>query len=307
MSGNELHNVLLESGTNELEILVFDVGDQRYGVNVAKVREVINPIHVTFLPDMDANVCGVFQLRERVIPLVDLGRVINNGGDRVADTGRVIIMEFNGVQVGFRVDSVRYIHRISNENVESTPDMPGVREAPITFVVQIDDEIVLMIDFERIIFEITGTDLFKLAAGRVGHDARRSEKRILLAEDSHTMRQIIISNLATAGYTHVTACTSGEETWKILEDSVKNQESLPVEVVVSDIEMPHMDGLRLTRLIKEHPLLKELPIIMFSSLVSPDNQKKCDSVGADAYIAKPQLDLLVELIDGFLLKEPVPA
>lgn len=123
---------------------------------------------------------------------------------------------------------------------------------------------------------------------------------MLLAEDSPTIRKAIKSNLVQAGYTQVTAAPNGSEAWSMLEASVVDEGAKPFTLIVTDIEMPQMDGLHLCKRIKEHPQLGNLPVVVFSSLVSDTNLKKCKAVGADAAITKPQMDRLVALLDQLL-------
>lgn len=295
------NDILLETGTNELEILVFVLADQRYGVNVAKVREVINPTDVTRLPETHPAVVGVFQLRDAVTPLIHLKLCLHQTEKADLSDGKIIIMEFNDARVGFFVDTVEQIYRVNWNAVSAIPAADDIQDTPVTSVTQINDTMVLMLDFEKLVFDIGGVDLFAQSAKRIRQNLSRGDQRILLAEDSTVMRTLINSNLNNAGYTNVVTCTDGEEAWAALSDSVSDSGSPGFELLVTDIEMPRIDGLHLTRRVKEDARLKHIPVIIFSSLVSADNQKKCEAVGADAQITKPQLAELVGLIDGLLL------
>lgn len=295
------HAILLESGTNELEVLVFALRGQRYGVNVAKVREVIEPLDVTALPQSHEAVSGVFQLRETVTPLIDLQRCLGREDNDLA-SGKIIILEFNDARVGFLVDSVEQIHRVSWSSVSAVPDMEGLRGAPVTSVAHIGDDMVLMIDFEKLVFDVGGVDLFEESAKSIHRNDARAERRILLAEDSHVMQMLIKTNLVKAGYVNVEVCNDGQDAWDRLESGLAGGTSPVFDMIITDIEMPRIDGLHLTQRIKEHPELGTIPVVIFSSLVSNDNQKKCEAVGADAQITKPQLGELVELCDRLMAK-----
>lgn len=294
------HDILLESGTNELEVLIFMLCGQRYGVNVAKVREVILPPPVTHLPESHASVMGMFRLRDSVTPLIDLAGCLGRRESSDLREGKIIIMEFNDSRVGFLVDAVEHIHRVSWQKVTALPNVQGVRETPITSVAHIKDQMVLMLDFEKLVFEIGGVDLFEQAAARIPAADDRGQQRILLAEDSNVMRKLIMSNLVKSGYTGVTLAHDGQEAWDFLEKNIGGGDP-GFDLMITDIEMPRIDGLHLTKKVKDHPQMKHIPVIIFSSLVSIDNEKKCKSVGANAQITKPQLDQLVSLIDGLLL------
>jgi two-component system chemotaxis response regulator CheV len=186
--------------------------------------------------------------------------------------------------------------------VSSVPAVEGVQDAPVTSVAHINDNMVLMLDFEQIVHEIGGVDLFAQSASRIEKNFDRGNQRILLAEDSGMMRKLIENNIVKAGYANLEVCTDGQEAWDTLERDVAAGGISSFALVISDIEMPRMDGLHLTKRIKGHAALKHLPVIIFSSLVSIDNQKKCAAVGADAQITKPQLAELVELIDRLIVE-----
>ncbi len=301
MAKADLTGILLESGTNELEVLVFGLGGQRFGVNVAKVREVIEPSPVTVLPEMHEKVMGMFRLRDSVIPLINLPKCLGTPEPKSNTAGNTIVMEFNEYRVGFFVDEVNYIHRVNVSGIQSLPDLEGVRDAPVTYIVKIDEDLIPMIDFERIVFDISGFDMLAIDPATAEQKEHRSKIKILLAEDSHTMRRIIQENLGTAGYTDVTGCTDGLHAWETLEADLDEHGGVTsFDFLVSDIEMPKMDGLKLTRTLKEHQKLKHIPVVVCSSIASPDNEKKCKAVGADAQITKPQLNLLVDLVDKLL-------
>ncbi len=295
--------ILLESGTNELEVLVFSLAGQRYGVNVAKVREVIKPVTTASLPGSHAAVDGVFQLREKVIPLVNLQRALDLSGSGEGGEGKIIVMEFNDTRVAFLVDTVEQIYRVSWKDVSSAPDGSGLSAAPLTSIAFIDEAMIPMLDFERLVFEIAGVDLFDEPEQSENEGANRGAVRILLAEDSHVMRMLIEKNLSKAGYRNLTLCNDGQQAWDALQENHRDHgEAGPFDLLITDIEMPQIDGLHLTRRIREHDYWDTLPIIIFSSIVSIDNEKKCRSVGADAQITKPQLGELVSLVDGIMEK-----
>ncbi len=295
-------SILTEAGTNELEVLVFSLGDERYGVNVAKVREVIEPVRVTSMPESHAAVPGLFRLRDHVIPLIDLRRAL--GDIRASDLtqGKIIVMEFNDTRVGFFVDAVEQIHRVNWKSVAATPELQGVRDAPLTSIAFIRDRMILMLDFERIVFEIAGFDLFAQRVETAPEGSDRNSVRILFAEDSRVMRNLIQTNLVRAGYSNVTLCNDGALAWEALERDLAENGRTTFDLLITDIEMPGIDGLHLTKKLKENPSMKQLPVVIFSSIVSIDNEKKCQSVGADAQITKPQLAELVTLVERLVAK-----
>ena len=295
-------DILLESGTNEVEVLVFRVGAYRLGINVAKVREILPSQKITRLPKAHPSVVGCFQLRNNVVPCVSLHKHLRQ--DANADDNCVLILtEFNCSQSAFIVDEVERIHRISWEEILPAPPIVTDVASPITAVTSLEGHLVIMLDFETITAEVSQANEQSVEIAHL-HDAGREAVRVLVADDSPTVRLAVISTLHAAGYTQVTAFEHGELAWNWLQQRLlEDGDATPVvDLVVSDVEMPSMDGFRLTRNIKEHPALGNIPVVLYSSIVTPDNHKKGAQVGADAQIAKPELKRVVELADELALK-----
>lgn len=292
-------NILLESGTNELEVLVFAVGDSVFGVNVAKVREVILPREYAVSPEQPDCVLGMFNLRGGVLSLVDLHKYLDitpcNANPK---QHRIIVTEFNGQRAAFRVERVEHIHRMSWENVDAVPDTGGDHHFAITGITKINDQLVLMLDFESILDEIAMQDQLHVECVENTLGVDRENHRIFLAEDSKFIRNIMVNLLTNSGYTKVESFGHGRACWNRLMKAVETGDT--PSVIVTDIEMPMMDGLALTRNIKSHPQLKHIPVVLFSSLITDDTRHKGQQVGADDQIHKPQLKQLVELADGWI-------
>jgi two-component system chemotaxis response regulator CheV len=291
-------DILLDAGTNELEVLVFTVGGTHFGVNVAKVREVIRAQPLTRSPDMPETVDGMFNMRGQIISVVDLRKHLRIASKGDAAAERWIVTEFNGLRTGFRVDSVDQIHRLSWSLVKPAPDVDSIAEggySTCTGVIDLKGNLVLMLDFESIADSILMQKklLVEHVENELGVD--RASKRVIMCEDSPFIRSRILQALRVAGYANSTVVSDGQAAWELLEQAAARGER--VDAVVSDIEMPRMDGLHLTRRIKESPQLRSTPVILFSSLISADNRKKGEQVGADLQIAKPELAEMVKLID----------
>ncbi|NOT02626.1 MAG: chemotaxis protein CheV [Phycisphaerales bacterium] len=290
-------NILVESGTNELEVFVFLLNGGRFGVNVAKVREILGPVPLTRLPQSHPAVRGVFRLRDGVFPLVDLRRFFAMPALEDEREVRTIVMEFNDRRLGFQVDGVERIHRISWSQMGEVPLAGEQQDAAIIGVSHIAEKLVLMVDFERIAFRIAGQDALESLDEETGA-IDRSAYTVVLAEDSPTIRKLLLSSLDTARFGRVMVFNDGQAALDaVLEMHAAGERP---DVIVTDIEMPRMDGLHLTKRIKSHPGLKDVPVIVFSSLVSLDNLKKCEAVGADRQLTKPQLINLVKTIDELL-------
>ena len=300
-------DILLEAGTNEVEILVFRLGDRRFGVNVAKVREVIRMQPTVDVPHKHRSVIGMFEVRGQVLTLIDLAAQL-----RVRETAAVatkevqsddprsiVVTEFNGVQLGFLVDAVERIHRISWSGVLPVPSLGiggGSNDGGVTTgVVDLGDGLVLLVDFESVANTVLDQQSLEIREVANEFGIERSSARVVIADDSGFMRQQIRGILNANGYDDVVVYENGAAAW----NGIAAMETPPA-AIVSDIEMPGMDGLHLTKRIREDGRFNDVPIILFSSLVSTDNAKKGDAVGATAQVPKPALADVVSLIDRVL-------
>lgn len=302
----EQSGILLNAGTNELEVLVFTLGQSVCGVNVAKVREVVRWMPPTRTPGLHPSVEGMFKLRGEVIALVDLCRHLGiETAESSDEERRVIVTEFNGRRTAFVVDSVEQIHRLSWTSIEPVPAFgtgEGLGERAVsacTGVLKLGERLVLMIDFESVSDSIVFDEKLhnaEIAAPPPGLD--RSKLHVVVAEDSGFMRGLLGQVLERAGFGKVETYEDGQAAWDRLEASRPGE----IDLLLADIEMPRIDGLHLTSRIRQSPHLSSLPVVLFSSLVTEDNRKKGEQVGADAQIAKPELARVVSIIDDLLHK-----
>lgn len=295
--------ILLEAGTNELEILVFFVRGRAYGVNVAKVREVLNIDTVTAIPHSHSAVEGMVRIRNEVVMLIDLGRFLHNDATEPQPSQRLLLLEFNNQMLAFRVDAVDRIVRASWNQGTPLPDVRGMK-SPVTSVVLLPDRMLLMLDFESIAAHVgvAGTQ-HSLACHSTQDHAVRSLP-IVFAEDSRMISEMLKDELQAAGFTRLQGFPDGKAAWDYLESVVEGADQTKVRDlvagIITDVEMPRMDGLTLTRRVREHALLKEVPVVIFSSLVSRDNEKKGKQVGASAQVAKPRYQELVLTLESCL-------
>jgi len=296
--------ILLESGTNELEIVEFTIGDNNFGINVAKVREIMPYEPVTKVPNSHPCIRGIFKPRDTIITVIDLPRYLNLPASAEEKKDMLIIANFNKLYIAFQVQGVVGIHRISWTQIEK-PDQTifGGREGLATGIVKMNNKLIMILDFEKIIADIspqTGIQLSEI--DRLGPRGR-SNKPIIIAEDSELLSKMLHEALTKAGYTNVTMASNGQEAWTLLEDIKKSGAKLEEKAacLITDIEMPQMDGHHLTKLVKEDDFLKRIPIVIFSSLINEEMKKKGESLGADAQITKPEIGNLVGLIDKLIL------
>ena len=294
-------NILLETGTNELEILEFVISGNSYGINVAKITELMQIQEVQEMPLSHPCVEGVFQPRDEVYTIVDLASYLGLGVSEQPDKDIFIITNFNMMNIAFHVHAVESIFRISWQDIEK-PDsiIYGGQEGVVTGIAKVNDRIISILDFEKITFDIspeTGIDLATVKA-YTGED--REQIPIVVAEDSALLRNMLTEALHTAGYYNLVILNNGEEAWehvnRVKGTGVTNIRS-KIACLITDIEMPKMDGHRLTKLVKGDPILMDIPIVIFSSLIDENMQKKGVEVGADAQLSKPEIANLVHVVD----------
>ena len=307
-------NILLESGTNELEIVEFfleeppvegdaNQADYRgyYGVNVAKVLEISRMPKVTELPEVQhPSVLGAFNLRSHIVPLVDLSLWLGKGHVKSNEPPKVIVTEFNSVTTAFMVSGVNRIHRISWEEVEPPNKyVSTVSKNTITGVVKLEGRIVFLLDLEKIVADLNPALGLRLdEALDWGSEVRY---RALIADDSGLIREMLKDLMQKANF-EVEAVNNGREAWdRVCELKAKAEEEGKritdyVQVLVSDIEMPSMDGHNLCKRVKDDPQLRNLPVLLFSSLITEKLRHKGVSVGADDQISKPEVTHLAKRV-----------
>ncbi|HKM20988.1 MAG TPA: chemotaxis protein [Lachnospiraceae bacterium] len=295
--------ILLENGTNELEILEFTLGSNSYGINVAKIREIITYQPVTPIPNAHPSVEGIFMPRDTMITAISLNNCLQKGEDK--PDGLFIITNFNKLDVAFHVDQVIGIHRVSwTDIIKPDATVNSAEDGISTGIIKLNDRLVIILDFEKIVTDIspeTGlrvTDIDSLG------ERSRNDVPILIAEDSPLLNKLIRDSLIRAGYVNLIKTENGQEAWdfvnECLEDGTLDQH---VKCLITDIEMPLMDGHRLTRLMKENDATKHVPIVIFSSLVNEEMKKKGEALGADAQLSKPEIGNLVREIDKLVIKK----
>jgi two-component system chemotaxis response regulator CheV len=313
-------NILLESGGNELEIIEFYIDEVLpddavysgyFAMNVAKVLEIIRMPEITSVPSKhDRAVLGTFNLRGRVLPLVDLAQWL---GKKSVPGGscKVIVSEFSGVVTAFLVSGVTRIHRINWSSVEPpSRHVQAYSRDSVTGMVNIGGHILFILDMEKIVGSMSPRDADRYLQAAEGQlpveDAHKFH--LLVVDDSPSLRTLIKGTLERAGY-GVTAMTNGREAWEYLQglkaEAEKEHAAITekLHVVISDIEMPEMDGHALTKLIREDSALHGLPIVLFSSIITDALRRKGHSAGADEQISKPDLPALTNLMRTLITRK----
>lgn len=296
-------DILLESGTGELEIIEFMVDGNKYAINVVKVKEVIPmPDKLTELPDTSEEIAGLILCRDEILSLVDLKHVLTKKKTQKIGNN-VIVCEFNKIKVAFNIDDVIGVHRIKWEDIRKPDDL--VESSLAVGNILINGEVVLMLDFEKIVTDIcpsSGISEDRLVSVEYKD---RSNIKLVLADDSSLIRRLLNDTLTKAGFKNLRVFDDGKQAYDYLTELADKKGADFIDeaqMLITDIEMPQMDGLTLTRKVKEHKVLNRLPVIIFSSLITDELRHKGDSVKADAQLSKPEIEELIGVIDKLLTK-----
>ena len=295
-------NILLENGTNELEILEFTIGGNNYGINVAKVREIISYQPVTPIPNSHNSIEGIFMPRDTMITVNNLSKELNLRESSDYSQDMMIITNFNRLNIAFHVQTVCGIHRVSWADIITPDKTVNTAESSIaTGIVKINGKIIFILDFEKIVSDINPETGLKVSEIDSLGVRNRNESTILIAEDSALLSSLIVDSLHKAGYVNVIKNENGQAAWdKLQEFKAEGTVLDKVKCIITDIEMPLMDGHRLTKLVKEDEVLFQIPVIIFSSLVNDEMRAKGKALGADAQLSKPEIGNLVKIIDGLI-------
>jgi two-component system chemotaxis response regulator CheV len=291
-------------GQNRLELLTFRLmGRQRYGINVFKVKEVLQCPKLTSMPNLNPLVKGIAHIRGQTISVIDLSLAIGGRPTTDIDKCFVVISEFNRTIQGFLVSSVERIINMHWEAILPPPDGAG-KGNYLTAVTNIDNELVEILDVEKILAEIAPID--ESMDSSIGEEIAQAEtekeivRRILIADDSTVARKQVQRAIESIGF-EVVAAKDGKEAYRmLLEMAEKGKISDQISLVISDIEMPEMDGYTLTAEIRRNADLKDLYVILHSSLSGVFNQAMVERVGANSFIAKFNPDELGNAVKSAL-------
>ena len=298
------NNILLESGSGELEVLEFVINGNHYGINVEKVREILTYQEITPVPNSHPCIEGIFMPRGEIITVIDLFMALGFSND-YKKNNFLIVTNFNNLNIAFDVQTVLGIHRVSWKEVvkpDATVSGPGVGIA--TGIIKNRENLLIILDFERIVEGICPETSLKMSQVEGLESRERNEIPILIAEDSMMLCRLIKDALNKAGYTKLTIKNNGQEAWDYLcELKRKNGVEYGAKCVITDIEMPQMDGHRLLKLIRDTEGLKHIPVVVFSSLINEDMKRKGELLGASAQMTKPEIGKLVKILDELVASQ----
>jgi len=298
------------AGTNKLEILMFTLGRDResgrnevFGINVFKVREVMRRPEITRAPDMPKAVEGMVSLRGALVPVVDLAKYVGLGTDTAA--GVMIITEYNGHTQGFLVEAVDTILRLDWAAMKVPPDMLTQRLGGlVTAVTELaDGRLVMMLDVEKVLAETAQIDS-ELAYQEI-KPLGLENRMVFFADDSSIARRQIERTLDAMQVKHRSAVNGGQawaELQRIADSAQATGKTVPeiVHLILTDVEMPEMDGYMLTKHVKSDPRFSGIPVIMHSSLSGMSNQALGKAVGVDEYVPKFEPHRLAEMLTRLL-------
>ncbi|MBI5331787.1 MAG: chemotaxis protein CheV [Betaproteobacteria bacterium] len=291
------------AGSNKMELLLFSLGTHEiFGINVFKVREVSPTPPITMTPNMPTGVEGVISLRGSIIPVISLAHFIRLEGAPRGIGQTMIVTEFSRHTQGFLVEEVDRIIRVEWDKVKPPENMLAGQDGMITAITELEDgRLVSILDVERVLVEVLGEKalptLPKMEAGR--------EATIFFCDDSQVARKEIVSVLDKLGVKYVQA-NDGRESWDKLQNMANraSAEQTPlrnqINLILTDAEMPEMDGYVLTRNVKSDKRFAGIPVIMHSSLSSEANRTMGQQVGVDAYVAKFDASVLADTLVAFL-------
>ena len=285
-------------GKNRLELLLFRLnGKQLYGINVFKVREVLQCPKLTIMPRSDPIVRGVASVRGRTIPVMDLALATSPKALDNPEKGFVIITEYNMKEQGFLVSAVDRIVNLNWEAIHPPPQGTG-RDHYLTAVTHLDNELVEVIDVEKVLAEVSPSSE-EISTDSLTEQVRISalSKKILIVDDSSVARKQVLRCLQAVGV-EVIALSDGRAAYEYLHEMLQDGKNPADEflMMISDIEMPEMDGYTLTAQIRDEPRLKDLHILLHTSLSGVFNKAMVEKVGADDFLAKFRPDDLVDRV-----------
>jgi two-component system chemotaxis response regulator CheV len=299
--------ILTEVGTNEWQVVVFLLGKQYFAINVDKTREILRWPGARDVPQTHPAMMGITTIRGEVLPLIDLRAYLEIAPSVELENAKLIVAEFNKMKLGFVVDGVDRIYRINSNELDASLTGTFLGENSL-YVIKREDRNILLLDYERIVQVVNPglADQFKLEASAsadvVNSLGDPDEYRILVAEDSPLIRKLIQGVLISGGFHNFEIVGHGKAAWDRLVDDGDD-----FDILLTDIEMPKMDGLTLTRRVKEDARLSRIPVIVFSSVMAEDIKRKAQSIGADAQITKPEMQNLLEKLIELLGRTPKAA
>ncbi|MDR2599702.1 MAG: chemotaxis protein [Oscillospiraceae bacterium] len=294
--------------TIALELMEFTMAGNSFGINVAKVTEIMRAVKITPMTLSHPCIDGVFKPRGHLITVINLPRYMALAENEHPESDMFMLTNFDNVNAAFLVHTVEGMHRIKWSNVERPSSIIyGADDSVITGTTKIDDRIITIIDFEKVLYDINPETGLQISEVHRMGERENCQKPVVVVEDSVFLRRMLLQSLEAAGYTNIKEFDNGQDAWDYLQkcrkDSLDNVTPIEkkVSIIITDIEMPRMDGHHLTKLIKGDDLLSKIPVIVFSSLIDDTQKHQGEKLGVNAHLSKPQIGKLVSTIDEWIL------
>ncbi len=282
------------------EFVFFSLDNGRYALNISKVKEIIRRPEVRPLPYVHSYLSGVFELRNKILPLINLKRWLKLNPEYDLKS-KVIIVNILAMEFGIEVDSVERIYQLSWEMIEPA-DALQIYSDVFIGTIKIEQKLISLLDLEKMVLEIR-PDLIgksKKISEQTEIKELRQKTTLWIAEDSPVIQQRFAAYLQNAGFKNILFFNNGKELWNSLGQCLPDQ--LP-HLVLTDVEMPLLDGFSLTILIKNDLKFRHIPVILISSVVENQLKVRKDLVKAEALVAKDELEKLDTIIDNFVFKD----
>jgi len=291
-----------------LELMEFTMAGDSFGINVAKVTEIMRFTPITPMTLSHPCIDGVFKPRGKLITVINLPRYMALAESEDPSYDMFMLTNFDNVNAAFLVHTVEGMHRISWSNVEKPSSIVyGSNDSVVTGTTKIGDKIITIIDFEKVLYDINPDTGLQMSEIHNLGERFGVNKPVVVVEDSVFLRRMLIESLEAAGYTNIASFDNGESAWEYLmkcrSECLAN--ITPVEhkvsIIITDIEMPRMDGHHLTKMVKSDEILAKVPVIVFSSLIDEAQKQQGDKLGVSAHLSKPQIGKLVQTLDQHIL------
>ena len=294
--------------TSVLGLMEFTMAGNSFGINVAKVTEIMRRCPITAMTKSHPCIEGIFKPREKIITVINLPAYMALPASENPDYDMFMLTNFDNVNAAFMVHTVEAMHRIKWSDVERpSAIIYGDNDSVITGTTKIGDKMITIIDFEKVLFDINPETGIQLSEIKVMGDRERNDKPVVVVEDSVFLKKMIMQALEMAGYAKVTSFDNGQDAWEHLakcrSECLANITPIErkVAIVITDIEMPRMDGHHLAKLIKSDEVLKKIPVLVFSSLIDEAQKQLGEKIGVDAHLSKPQIGQLISTLDKWIL------
>ena len=307
-------NILLEAGTNEVEVFEFNLGGHHYGVNVAKVNQIIqrDQVKITRADLPPLGVLGSITFRGKPTMTLDL-RSILGVHEAEPDPSRALMLvtQFNDQTVAFAIDGAERIHRVSWKNFEPISSSFAHENPYVNGIIRLEDILILILDLEYILTLVNPSLGMSVDTDQLEkieeHFKPRDQIKVLFAEDSPMIRKMVQHQLNDVGFTNLDLAANGQEAHDKVKRAVEQSQATGTpfsdyyDLILTDIEMPVMDGLTFCKHVKQGFEL-DTPVIVFSSLINDQMIQKCRAVGANGWGSKPKVNLIVKIIDRLIVQ-----